>query len=326
MDPLTAFVFGLVSVVPKIVLTWVETRSRLRVEQLRADLAERHEQRGFERSLRLKQAERPTVPQQRSQTDARPAIVVAAVPTQADPSLAGVPDTVRRLLGEIDGIGARADVVPVERTAGGPVRSLAGARAAAERFAPQPAVVVYLTVNGATTTALAHLSTGFAAAGKAPAQAALIARYSWDDNGRGPAHRHINLAAVPERSAEDVVAYTVTWFLLALVDSYWQVKFGVDPGLLAQTRGESAAERTARLEREAAVLAAAGYTVTAEEIADDYIGLHVEGPSGDVVFVVDADYPDTPPVTIIAGGSRIELGAADWTPECTLADIVEALL
>jgi len=378
LDPLSAFVAGVIGIVPRIVVTWVETRSRMRVEQFRADLAEAREQHNFERNLRLRYAtanpsriqsnayDRVTPPTQQRSTaqgrtytppiphqtrdSGRPAIVVASLPANADRSVTGVPHAIRRLLGEISGIEARAEVVPAVRVAASNVRGPADARALATTFGAQPTIVVYFTVSADRTLAAhAYLATVFGSTDGRLTQSFVVARY-----GRGsatprvvagtgdlPTYQHINLDALPDRSNEDVVAYTVTWFLLAVLDAYWRLKNGTDPGLLAQTKSvqppvppqrrvsnqflPGAAEQRARLEQEASELAGAGFTVTAEEIDEQYVGMHARSAKVDVIFVVDATYPNTPPIVIRAGDTTIEIDDSDWTSECTLADIVEAL-
>jgi hypothetical protein len=232
---------------------------------------------------------------------------------------------------------------------------------ALHEFSRAPAIVVYFEQGPRTLTACAYLSTVFRSAGGESSFSFVIARYVNDPRSSGsaatplggdlPAWRLINLDKFSPLDASAIVAQTITWFLLAAIDAYWTQKGMASPGLLALSgadpdgrysdmqgritpsppRGAAIqflgddADLRGRLEREGGQLAEAGFQVSAEELNSGYVGLHVRGSAKDVVFVVDRDYPNAPPVAIRAGGTPIEIDASDWSSECTLMDIVEAV-
>jgi hypothetical protein len=236
-----------------------------------------------------------------------------------------------------------------------------GARTIARsEFGLGPAILIYFEWRAQALSAHAYLSTVFGSVGGDSGFPFVVARYSRERRSNGPAvlardgdlpsWHHIDLRALPEADPVDVVAYTVALFLLATIDAYWEMRTGQAPGLLAQARagwgGEDVAaprgptnavdttpppngflagdpHRRARLEQDARQLAEVGYEVTAEELGAGYVGLHVRGMA-DVIFVVDARYPQAPPVVIRFGDTDIEIEPAHWSSECTLADVVEA--
>jgi hypothetical protein len=292
----------------------------------------------------------------------RPMILVSPLPPGAWPSLNAIPERVHELFNEVDKIGSYAQAISgaFVRDAGA-YRFIDGevtARTIAlYEFSRAPAIVIYFEQGLRTLTACAYLSTVFGSVGGESSFSFVIARYINDPSSSGspitslggdlPAWRLINLDKFSPLDASAIVAQTITWFLLAAIDAYWTQKGLVSPGLLTlsgagypdtqlritpsppenaaiQFLGDDADLR-GRLEREAGQLVEAGFQLSAEELNSGYVGLHVRGGAKDVVFVVDSDYPNAPPVAIRAGGTPIEIDASDWSSECTLMDIVEAV-
>jgi hypothetical protein len=397
VDPLSGFLTGLIGAVPRLVVEWVKSRNTIRVERVRAELAEARDQQNFERTVRLRlldadlrrrqpppPAPMPHVGAHGHRTEGRPAnsggskrqktppprapypagapsrgsarvgrsgtpaILIGDVPASGHDRVDEVPRRIEALLTEIRGFDARARVVHVAPPVAAAIRHASAARSAAMSFGGSPVIVVFFRAEADGVAAYAHLSTVFD--GNSAAESFLVAHYTTHrsagpvvpGDGDLPSWRRIDLSAVAEVPPADIISYTVTWFLLAVVDWYWTIKNGNNPGLLAQTyvrgaggpvRGSSpsdrpdwaAHERFTRLEREATELARVGYDVTAEELDGGHMGLHVTGESVDVVFVVGEGYPDHPPVAVHSGATDIVISDSDWNSECTLVEIVEAL-
>jgi len=293
-------------------------------------------------------------------TTGLPAILVSPPPPEAWRGSEGIAERIRELITGTERITDFAQMPSgVFRRDGAVVRFIdgeMGARWVANtEFEREPAILVYFEHSQHSLTAYAYLSTVFGSVGGDLSFPFTIARYVRTQpggpavsakDGDLPAWHSINLAAFAGIEPAEVVAYTITWFLLAVVDNYWRLKSGIDPGLLAQfgvgegratadrPRTEAITERAeflpaapsrrARLELDARQLADNGFEVTAEELDGGYVGLHVEGVI-DVIFVVDATYPDAPPAVIQVDGVDVSLDATGWSSECTLTDIVEAL-
>ncbi|HWD78532.1 MAG TPA: hypothetical protein VG497_06620 [Kribbella sp.] len=358
---LELFLGGLVATVPKIVGNWLETRNAIRVEYVKAHMNTLAEERKVQTALRLREIDRerqqdagyPFGVPGRLRTllpgSGLPTIILSPPPPGAPGYVAGVEERIRELLAEVPGFDAYA-VVPsgvFARDNGVPrfIDGEIGARAvAAEEFGKRPAVLAYFDTGGRTFSAHAYLSTIFGTGDGQPGLPFLIAKYrpgSGDSSRRDadlPSWHFVDPFATPHADPVDVVAMTVCWFLVSVVDTYWQHTAGLAPGLLGLAGAEAPAElpaapdpapvteksQLARVESESARLVELGYAVTAEPIDGGYLGLHLTGPA-DVVFVVDESYPELPPVVIRLGDTDVHIDAADWTAECTLADIVEAM-
>lgn len=355
MDLITQFLFPLGAAVPKVVGNWIETRNAIRLEYTKARLTEDQEQARHRRDRELREisaisASYPLGPPGRLRTlltfSGLPLILVSPLPPGAWFASDVVPARIQGLLQENEKLGSYAQPVSgaFVRDAGllRFVEGDIGARAIARyEFGGEPAVLVYFEQASNALVARAYLSTIFGSVGGDSAFSFIIARYSrvptsntspvTSLGGDLPAWRVINLDAFPESDPVEIVAHTITWFLLAVVDAYWMLKAGIHPGLLTVSGVASspalvsASVRHARLEREKWQLTAAGLQVTSEEITDRYVGVHVQGSGKDVVFVLDDRYPDSPPAEIRASGASFEIDASDWSPECNLMDVVEAL-
>lgn len=372
MDPITiAFLTGLARTVPGLVGDWLKTRNAIRVEYTRALITETAAEAG-QRRWREQQEYTATIASYPlgipgnlrrlfPMAGQRPMILVSPLPPGAWPSLNAIPERVHELFNEVEKTGLYAQAISgaFARDAGtyrfidGEVTARTIAR---HEFSLAPAIVVYFEQGPRTLTACAYLSTIFGSTSGEPSFSFEIARYINDPTSSGspvaplggdlPAWRLINLDKFSPLDASQIVAQTITWFLLATIDAYWTQKGAANPGLLAlsgavpargperitpslpenaliQFLGDNADLR-GRLEREARQLAGAGFQVSAEELSNGYVGLHVRGAGKDVVFVVDSYYPDAPPVVIQADETPIEIDASDWSSECTLMDIVEA--
>lgn len=377
LDPITStFLMGLARSVPGLISDWLKTRNQIRLEYTRGWVNERGEQARHQQWR--ERTEYPAVlasyplgvPGRLGtlfQTPGRlPLILVSPLPPGAWPSLEAIPERVHELLGAADKMRLYAQVVSgafardagVSRYIDGEVaaRTVAG-----YEFSREPAVLVYFEQGVRTLTAHAYLSTVFGSVGGESSFSFVIARYTRDPacnvppvtslGGDLPAWRLINLSAFAPSDASDVVAQTVTWFLLAVIDAYWELKNGNNPRLLssagavplsghpaipADRKPDHTTEASIqflgnyvdlriRLEHEARQFAGTGFEVTAEELPDGHVGMHVRGRGKDVVFVVDSHYPDAPPVAIQVGEELIGIDASDWSSECTLMDLVEAI-
>lgn len=368
LDVITPFILGLAKAVPGLVGNWIQTRNTIRVEYTRARLTETADQARHRRALELQEfaALSQSYPlgtpgRLRSilNSSGLPTILVSPLPPTAWLSQSTVPIRVLELLGEIESIGAYAQPL-----SGAFVQDIAsrrfvdgevGARTIARlEFGHEPAILVYFEQGVTTLTARAFLSTVFGSVGGDTGFSFAIARYGKSGasestatalGGDLPAWRIINLESFPDVDHAEVVAYTVTWFLLAVIDAYWTIRSGTPPGLLRSvgigsvSTGPACHETTteprhllasdpirhARVEQEAQRLAASGFEVTAEEVTDRHIGLHVKGLQKDVIFVLDDEYPQSPPARIQTAETSFQIEASDWSPECTLIDVVEAL-
>jgi hypothetical protein len=383
MDPFTAalttaFLAGLCRSVPGLVSDWLKTRNAIRVEYTRARITESTEEARHRRGVEAQEykatiASYPLGVPGKLRTlfpmsGQRPLILVSPLPPGVWPSLNAIPERVQALFNEVDKIGSYAQAISgafvcdagTHRFIDGEVTARAIAK---HEFIREPAILVYFEQSPRTLTACAYLSTLFGSVGGESSFSFVIARYINDPGssipavtslgGDLPAWRYINLDKLPPQvDASDIVAQTITWFLLAAIDAYWALRAGSDPGLLISagavppskdhvksasvtpnyTENDPALQSLIndpdlrdRLEREARQLAEAGFQVSAEEVSKGYVGLHVRGVGKDVVFVVGGDYPSAPPVAIREGETPIEIDAQDWSSECTLMDIVEAV-
>ncbi|GAB2862654.1 hypothetical protein [Lentzea nigeriaca] len=355
LELLTPFLGGLLGAVPNLVTSWVETRNAIRVEHVRAHLNEITEERRVQAAIRLHEAElesqvaagyplgvpgrlRSLLPQ-----SGLPTIIVSPPPHP----MPGLVELISELLHGVEGF-ARYATMPsgvfardggVQRFIDGEVGARLVARSEFER---RPVVIIYFEQSDRSLTAHAYLSSIFGTTGGESGFPFMIAKYG---KGSGFARRDtdlpswhlINLAAVNDREPVEVVAATVSWFVLAVLDTYWDMSAAVKPDLLARTSAgqmigahlppaehEPADEQFERVEREARQLAGLGYEVTAEKLGEGNIGLHVRGDQ-DIIFVIDSSYPVLPPTVIRSGDTDVHIDATDWSSECGLADIVEAL-
>lgn len=234
---------------------------------------------------------------------------------------------------------------------GGPGRIVdgaPGARAiAAIELTRKPAIIVFFDESDDAIVANAILSTVFDSADGASSLLFPIARYHRDGGGEVeprdghlPSWQGIDLDALPGIDLVEVVATTIAAFLLAATDAYWHLRTGLSPNLFARSgvgrlldglddAGRGTAPSTAaaggwgRIEGEAGRLVVKGFGVEAETLADGLIGLHATGPA-DIRFVLGDDYPISPPLAVSIDGTEIELDPQDWSPECSIIDIVEA--
>jgi hypothetical protein len=360
---LELFVGGIISVVPKIVGNWLETRNAIRVEYVKNHMSALAEERKVQTALQLREIDRErqqdagyplgTPGQLRTllPESGLPTVILSPPPPGAPDYVAGVEERIRELLADVEGFDAYARVPSgaFARDNGVPrfIDGEVGARAvAAAEFGRRPAIVAYFDTSGRTLSAHAYLSTIFGSSDGQPGLPFLIAKYrpGLGDSSRRdsdlPSWHFVDPFATPGADPVDIVAMTVSWFLISVVDVYWQHTAGLRPGLLVLAGAEAPAElpappepgaspvtektQLARVESESARLVELGYSVTAEQIDGGYLGLHLTGPA-DVVFVVDESYPELPPVVIRIGDTDVHIDAADWTAECTLADIVEAI-
>jgi hypothetical protein len=363
LELLVPFLQGLVTAVPKMVGSWVETRNSIRVEHVRAHLNTLAEERRVQTAIRLHEAELtrqqaagyPLGVPGRLRTllpgSGLPTVIVSPPPPESPLRLDGLADRVRELVTAVDGFSSYAAMPSgvFARDAGVPrfLDGEVGARTVADaEFAGRPAILIYFEPGGRSLTARAYLSAVFGTTGGAAGFPFPIARYGMGLPGGAAAMRdtdlpswhHVDLTAVPNLAPVEVAAATIGWFLLSVLDTYWQLTAGVTAGLLARSGAARMIDvgppaepaepiglgRLARLEFEARRLSGLGYRVAAEELPGGYAGLHLTGPQ-DVIFVVDASYPQLPPVVIRTGDCDVHIDAADWSAECTLTDIVEAL-
>jgi hypothetical protein len=370
IDPITlAFLTGVARSVPGLVSDWVRTRNEIRVEYTRAQIAGNAEITTLRRQAAIRDYPLGLPGRLRDLFELSgrlPVILVSPLPPQAWPSLTAIPERVQGLLSEVPRLGSYAQPISgafvreagISRFIDGEV---AARTVAVSEFSREPAVLIYFEHTPRALTALAYLSTVFGSVGGDSSFSFVIARYTQDPasntppvmplGGDLPAWRLINLSALASLDASDVVSQTITWFLLAVIDAYWEQKADRDPGLLASVGVLPAPARPvrfpaaipahteelpaqflgndvdlrSRLEREARQLVHKGFQVSAEELDSGYVGMHITGVTKDVVFVVDGSYPDAPPVAISTRGAPIEIGASDWSPECTLMDVVEAI-
>ncbi|GLZ40788.1 hypothetical protein [Actinokineospora sp. NBRC 105648] len=352
LELLGSFLTGLFSAVPQAVTSWVEGRNAVRIEHLRNQFDAEAQERSVRTARRMREIDLEFrqsesyplgVPGKLGQllsTSAVPILLVSPAPPRCPVDLDGVADRVVEILAGQSGFGgyATAPTGAFSRDGGTPrfIDGDVGARVVAEaEFADRgPAVIVYFVAGARTVTAHAYLSTVFGSVAGQDGIPYAIARYGRDGSGSTalrdahlPSWHHIDLDQFPAAAPVDVVAATTAWFLLSVVDAYWQLTTGAVPGLLAAV---AAAHTTAPAdspvavaEREAARLSALGYDVTAELI-DGGIGLFLTGKH-EVAIVLGADYPAAPPLAIRVDGVDIGISPANWSPECTLADVVEAL-
>ena len=376
MDPFTAaFLVGICKSVPGLVSDWLKTRNASRVENTRARITESTEEARLRRSIQAQEyaatiASYPLGVPGKIRTlfpvsGQRPMILISPLPPGTWPSLNAIPERVHALFDEVDNARSYAQAISgaFVRDAGIP-RFIDGevtARTiATHEFTRALAILIYFEQSPRTLTACAYLSTVFGSSGGESSFSFVIARYINDPGSSGqavtsldgdlPAWRSINLDKLSPLDASEIVAQTITWFLLATVDAYWAQKGESNPGLLVSagvvpasrypgmsavtsSRISDAADRflesdvdlRGRLEREGRQLVEAGFQVSAEDLGNGCVGVHVRAVSKDVVFVVDGAYPGAPPIEIRAAGTPIKIDASDWSPECTLMDVVEAV-
>nr|WP_042177791.1 hypothetical protein [Kibdelosporangium sp. MJ126-NF4]CEL12771.1 hypothetical protein [Kibdelosporangium sp. MJ126-NF4]CTQ98457.1 hypothetical protein [Kibdelosporangium sp. MJ126-NF4] len=357
---LELFIGGVIGVVPKLIGSWIETRNSLRVEYVKAHLNAVAEEQRLQTQIRLHEADlqHRSAQQYPLGTPGRlrallpvsglPTIVVSPTPPGSPRYMDGLDRRVRELLLNVADFrryatipsGVFAHDAGVTRFIDGEV----GARVIAEaEFGRWPAILVYFEPGFRSLTAVAYLSTVFGDVDGSSGFPFPIATYQ-PGAGRSvsrdtdlPSWHHIDPTATPGVDPLDVVASTISWFVLSAVDTYWQLTSGVRPGLLARSGASSVAEvetppavdvaeqssQLGRLESEAQRLVRLGFDITLEQLPGGYVGLHLSGPK-DVVVVVDESYPELPPVVIRIDNTDVHIGAADWTAECGLADIVEA--
>jgi hypothetical protein len=219
---------------------------------------------------------------------------------------------------------------------------------AATEFARRPAIVVFFGKSGDAITAHALLSTVFDAADGSSSLLFPIARYVRSGgggvqagDGHLPSWQGIDLDTLREWDPAEIVASTVAAFLLATTDAFWHLRTGLSPNLFARSgiatrlEGFDAAAATpeppaatvqqgwGRIEAEAGRLVVKGFNVEAEALEHGLIGLHASGPM-DVRFVLAADHPRSPPLAVAVDGTEIAIAEEDWSPECSVVDIVEA--
>lgn len=339
------FISGLLTAVPQIVASWIEARAKVRVAHLQYQI-ERY----------------PLgIPGQFRRVVGSSGLPTILLSDHNDGRWPGeITPRIREFLGEFTAIGQYARIPSgafarddgVHRTIDGEVAARTIARS---EFRRDPAILIYFEPGPTTLTAHAYLSAFFDATRRADGVVFLIARYG-RSGGPGPAAvraragdlpswQHIDLKAASAFAERDVVAASVTDFVLAAVDAYWRLRFGMTTGLRPgnrQIQPAAAHSRPAltpiddglfadapalrsRLEHEVRGLMNDGYTVTVEELPGGFTGVHVERPK-DVVFVVDGKYPATPPAWIRVNGSEdIPLENVAWSPEFRLADILEAI-
>lgn len=303
------------------------------------------------------------------ESDGRPGILVSEPTGQGRRRFSDLPARVHDVLRETPGLderallctGAFAADAGVPRVIGGNVEA---AEVARYEFARRPGLIVYFESVGNGLVAEAYLAGVFDTADGSVGFPLVIARYGWGrPNGSSPVQswesdipswRYIDLQEIQGQVAPaDVIAHTVSWFLLSVVDAYWQIR-GVSSALLdgaasaylappravgarstggPQGRpggeGMSPQLRT-RLESDAQALSDSGYHVVIEQLPESggLTRLDVSGQGRSVAFVLGSGYPRTPPGVIVfgdAGPEGIEVDDEVWAARPTLAGILEEL-
>ncbi|WP_091035120.1 hypothetical protein [Glycomyces harbinensis] len=360
------FIGGLAGAVAKMVGVWAEARMVSRVESARVQLAHTDRDSEYQHELRMHRLRlegrvaSPAAPVRAAEVSVPlhgsevPIALVSAMPPGGEPAGPDVPRRVGQLLTGLSDLSEylqlQSGLSPGNVARGRIVDGALGAKSiAAMEFTRKPAIIVFFDVSGGAVTANAVLSTVFNAADGSPSLVFPIARYHRDGGGTAPLGGHlpswqgIDLDALPDRDPAEVIATTVSAFLLATVDAYWHLRTGLSPNLFARSgvgtllegldgaapvasEPPAAANGAAwrRIESESGRLVVKGFGVEAEELPNGLIGLHASGPL-DVRFVLAADYPRTAPLAVAVDGVEIEIAEKDWSPECSIIDIVEAV-
>ncbi|MFJ1456124.1 ubiquitin-conjugating enzyme E2 variant [Nocardia sp. N2S4-5] len=291
--------------------------------------------------------------------DIRPAVLVSPV--------RGAAATVRPLIHRaLHDIGEFADFAQLH-TGGfvsdlGITRIIDGSVEASEiavlEFPGHPSILLYFEESAGRVDAFAHLGSLFPLTDGRTGFSLRIASFgsgggvTAPGDGALPTWRYVNLGEI-DYPPEEVIATVVTWFVATCVETYWSLRGAASPNLRAIANGRAAGSAAAnsarsesalslidrindedsvfgcRIQQEASMLLELGYAdIETVEVGPDGVALVVFGPALSLSFLLDADFPATPPEIFYISGTEREhilLDGATWSPEHTLAEIVEAI-
>ncbi|WP_433473937.1 hypothetical protein ACQPZP_34825 [Spirillospora sp. CA-142024] len=236
---------------------------------------------------------------------------------------------------------------------GGVSRAIEGSVGAAEisalEFSGRPAILVYFEADGDRLNAFAYLGSVFPAADGPAGFPVRIASFSRGGgtttraDGSLPVWPHVNLSEL-DHPDELVIAALVASFVVSCVEAFWSLqgvrdlRLGTIPALpsSAPRRGalidrvtDTGSVFGHRVETEALALLNLGFQpIETVEYGPDQVALIASRDDLAVSFVLDPDFPASPPeVFYVDAGARehVALDPSVWSPEHTLAEIVEAL-
>ncbi|REE96922.1 hypothetical protein [Thermomonospora umbrina] len=293
--------------------------------------------------------------------DPRPSVLVSPVRVADAAGRRRIPGLVHDALHDVDGL----DRYAVLHTGafvsdGDATRAVEGSVGAAEisalEFPSRPAIVVYFEADGDRLHAFAYLGSVFPST---EGRAGFTIRIASFGRGGPPTTRaeagaalpvwpYVNLSEV-DSPDEQVIAAIVAWFVVTCVETYWHLRgiTSVDlrtiPRASNGTNGSNERPAVAlidrvgdaedvfgcRLEMEALALFHLGFApVETLEFGPDRVALIASREGLSISFLLDADFPAGPPEVfyVDAGGrEHLEIDPSIWSPERTLADIVEAI-
>jgi hypothetical protein len=278
--------------------------------------------------------------------DLRPAVLVSP--------LNEVSDLVHQALHDIGGFSAYAHLHTggfvsdggISRTIGG---SVGAAEIGALEFPGHPAILIYFEESQIRLNAFAYLGSVFPSSDGRMGFPLRIASFgsgggpSAHTNGSLPTWQYVNLDEIPRPRAE-VVAALVAWFIATCVETYWRLQGVTSLDLRTLPVGAMATPLPpralidevnsgsvfgCRLQREALALLQLGLTrIETIEYGDNHVALLVSDDDLSVSFVLHSAFPHRPPEVFFlneAGHDQILLDETTWSPEHTLAEIVEAI-
>lgn len=292
--------------------------------------------------------------------DARPAVVVS--PTAGAAS--GVPPLVQQALQDISEFAAFAQLHTGGFVSdAGISRVIAGSVGAAEigalEFPGHPAILIYFEDSGRQINVFAYLGSMFPLSDGRTGFDLRIGSFgaggrpSAASNGSLPTWQYIDLNEI-DGPQEEAIAAVVAWFVATCVETYWELR-GVrsldlrvprqapiaaadrsplpeapEPEIsLIDRLNDSASVFGCRIQQEATTLLQLGYLdIETFEFGTERVELHVSSAARSTSFLLDSEFPASPPEIFsinATGCERILLDASAWSPEHTLADILEAL-
>ncbi|MFF0154036.1 hypothetical protein [Micromonospora sp. NPDC005203] len=324
MELFTIFVTGMIAALPNVVGEWFRTRNEIKLIRLRN---------GAQSQAAEPRPQVSRAPPQRAAAATRspvPVLRIGGLPSGT--TLAG-PDVVARVKELIAELDPNGRYLRVERPGG--LLPPEGTPLIKVQFKATP-------VGVRASAGLATVHQGASLHGSAMDVADYIvhsaprAAAATPATGRLQTWSHVDLRQLDQYPPAEVVAYTVTWFVLAVTDAYWIEATGADPGLLARTGAPPAARVPNRRvpvttatdgpwAADVQQLRAAGCRVTVVPLEQGRTGLQIVDGDTELMVVVDHHFPDAPPIAVHANRVPVELLAADWDRSRTLTQILEAL-
>ncbi|WP_338760919.1 hypothetical protein V7968_32660 [Nocardia vulneris] len=291
--------------------------------------------------------------------DIRPAVLVSPMTGWA----AAAPSLIHQALYDLGDFATFAQLYTGAFVSdGGVTRTIAGSVEAREigmlEFPGQPAILVYFEDNGSRVNAFAHLGSLFPLSDGRTGFGMRIASFGSGggstpmSEGSLPVWRYVNLDEV-DRPPAEVIAAVVAWFVATCVEIYWALqgvsslnlrrnpvaRFAVAPASESPLLGAAVSliDRInevesvfgCRMQQEVTTLLRLGYTdIETVEYGPERVALVVSNTAMSMSFLLDADFPASPPgIFYITDSERehIVLDGSTWSPEHTLAEIAEAI-